>query len=268
MPILARLTTLSAIGLLIVGISLSRQSSAKDTLRQRLVQDAYSEHLARVQDVLPKHSGLPPLLDVSKSNTAEGSGERAWEDRFKGVMGFGTEIADRGVESPSRATSISLATTEGGTRIYALPAQSCGAVVTAEPVASEARIAQNRLFVYSRFSLQVSRVLKANRKLGIRQGQRIVATQFGGSVRFPSGHMETFLLAKDGFLELRKQYLLFIWKPAESIQAFMIAQPYQIQGGLVFPVSTIADVSAYDRMPIKDFEAKVRTAIAKNVDSN
>jgi len=263
-----RLVALQAVILLLVGVGLGRRTSAKDALRQRLIQEAYSEHLARLKDVLPKYSGLPPLVDVSESKPDQGDVERAWEERFKGVMGFSTEIVDRGVESPTRATSISLATVEWGTHVYALPARSCGAVIIAEPVASEARVAQNRLFVYSRFSLHISQILKANRKMGIQRGQSIIATQFGGSVRFQSGHMETFLLAKEGFLERHNQYVLFIWKPAESKRAFMIAQPYLVDHGMVYPVSTIADASAYDGMPAESFEAKVRAAIAKNIDTD
>ncbi|HZS57079.1 MAG TPA: hypothetical protein VFA65_21935 [Bryobacteraceae bacterium] len=36
----------------------------------------------------------------------------------------------------------------------------------------------------------------------------------------------------------------------------------------VFPVKTEADVSAYEGMPISKFEAAVKAAIAKNVDTN
>jgi hypothetical protein len=47
----------------------------------------------------------------------------------------------------------------------------------------------------------------------------------------------------------------------------MIAEPYLIQDGLVFPIKTEADVSAYENgMPVQQFEAKVTSAIAKNID--
>jgi hypothetical protein len=38
---------------------------------------------------------------------------------------------------------------------------------------------------------------------------------------------------------------------------------------MTFPVKTLADVSAYEKgMPFKEFEARVKTAIAKNIDRN
>jgi hypothetical protein len=47
----------------------------------------------------------------------------------------------------------------------------------------------------------------------------------------------------------------------------MIAELYLIQDGLVFPINTAADVSAYEKgMPVQQFEAKVKSAIAKNID--
>jgi hypothetical protein len=130
-------------------------------------------------------------------------------------------------------------------------------------------MASNRRFVYSSFSLEVSNVLHAKKKNSIRDGERIFAAQFGGSVRFPSGHVATFLLDGEGFMEVGKQYLLFIWKPVRTDETYVVAEPYLIQDGMTFPVKTLADVSAYEKgMPFKEFEARVKTAIAKNIDRN
>jgi hypothetical protein len=47
----------------------------------------------------------------------------------------------------------------------------------------------------------------------------------------------------------------------------MVAELYLIQDGLVFPINTEADVSAYAKgMPVQQFKAKVEAAIAQNVD--
>jgi hypothetical protein len=114
--------------------------------------------------------------------------------------------------------------------------------------------------------LEISKVFKGKQKNGIQEGQQVVAVALGGRVRFPSGHMTTFILANRGFLDIGKQYLLFIWKPART-KTYMVAELYLIQDGLVFPINTEADVSAYAKgMPVQQFKAKVEAAIAQNVD--
>jgi hypothetical protein len=83
---------------------------------------------------------------------------------------------------------------------------------------------------------------------------------------FPSGHMATFILPGYGFLDIGKQYLLFIWTPPRT-KTYMVANPYPIQNGLVFPLNVVPDVSAYEKgLPVQQFEAKVKSAIAKNID--
>ena len=63
--------------------------------------------------------------------------------------------------------------------------------------------------------------------------------------------------------------MIFAWKPFKSDKAFTYAEAYLIEQGNVFPVSTVADVSAYaNGMPLNNFKAKVKAAIAKNVDVN
>jgi hypothetical protein len=87
-----------------------------------------------------------------------------------------------------------------------------------------------------------------------------IATTFIDTVGGPSA------LPARSFLDIGKQYFLFIWKPSRT-KTYMIAEPYLIQDGLVFPIKTEADVSAYDNgMPVQQFEAKVTSAIAKNID--
>ena len=94
---------------------------------------------------------------------------------------------------------------------YGLPARSAGAVVEATPVGADVRVDSAHSLVYSRFSLQISQVLKGKAKRDIRESPTITGVEYGGSIRFPSGHVETFILANHGFLELDKKYLIFMW---------------------------------------------------------
>lgn len=228
--------------------------------------DAYGLHLEKVRSELPPHSGLPPTVDLSRPGASDHAAGHAWENRFTGSMGV-REHTDPGIQEPAGKGSISMTTSEFG-GAWALPARSCNVIAMATPESASAHMAYNRRLVYSTFRLNIEEILKGRGKHNARVGKRLVAAQLGGTVRFPSGHFETFLLAQEGFLEPRKQYLLFMWKPITSDDTYVIAEPYLIDAGLVFPIKSVADVSAYDGMPLGKFEAKVKSAIAQNIDTN
>jgi len=260
-----RLIVFLAASVVMTRAGLSQQGSHSDVWL-RMLQDAYSAHLSRVLAALPPHSGVPPLLDLT-SKPEENSADRAWEDRFKG-WGFSRGITDPGVPGPSEATSIATTFVESVGRPSALPARSCEAVLIAIPVAANSQIDHTHTLVYSRYSLKISKVLKGKQKHGFVEGGQIRAVQMGGRVLFPSGHMTSFILPREGFLDTGKQYLLFIWTPPGT-ETDMISNSYLIQDGRVFPLELEPDVSAYDNgMSFKEFEARVKFDIAKNIDTN
>jgi hypothetical protein len=153
-------------------------------------------------------------------------------------------------------------------QIYALPAKQSSEIVIARPHSGRVCISHDRRFVYTRFRLQVSQALKHNNH-NPQKDEFIEAVQFGGSVLFPSGHLTTFLLDKEGYVDLGKQYVFFLWKPLPSDETLVIVEAYLIQDGLVFPVSTSAsNAFHYTKIPLQNFEAKVKTAIAKNIDTD
>jgi hypothetical protein len=258
--------TFSILFLLIASLGRSQESSPK-TLSEQVLQDAYSTHLNRVRKILPPHSGLPSLLDLSKSDPNDAAKDRAWESMFKGIMGTRV-IADPGARRPSEATSLLTNFIDTVGHAWPLPVQICDAVVIGSPIATDVRISEDRTYVYSRFSLQVSEVLKRSKKADIQPGSEIAAVQIGGRIRFPSGHMETFILTRHGFLDLGQKYFIFVWRPRTSIDTYVASEAYLIQDGLIFSISAVADASAYEGMPLKDFEVKVRTAIAKNINTD
>ena len=257
-----RLFALCAGSALIAGFALGQERSHGDVW-QRMLQDAYSAHLSRVLAELPPHSGVPPLLDLIHSKQDSSAKDRAWEDKFNG---WGTqEITDLGVPGPSEATSIDTTFIDGVGRPSALPARGSQAVVIATVTSASARIAYTHTFVYSRYCLKITKVFKGKSKNGFRKGGEVVAVQFGGRVLFPSGHMASFIMPGHGFLDIGKQYVVFIWTPPHT-KTYTIANPYLIQKGVVFPLNIEPDVSAYEKgMPIQEFEARIKAAIAKNV---
>ena len=247
---------------LIVSLASGHQGYAND-IWQRMLQDAYSEHWKLVRQSIPKHSDLPPLLDLSKPAPTES--ERSWASEPKWEM-FGT-IKDPGVKGPSQATSIGTEWLDSVGEIYPIQARMSDTIVIATILSASAHISRNQSFVYSLYSLRVSKVLKADKKFRFREGSTITGMCYGGSVLFPSGHLATFLLAHSGFLSMGNQYVLFLFHRFPSSDIYIVAHPYLIQGDAVFPVYQPEIVSKpYQGMPFETFEAKVKAAVAKDVD--
>lgn len=132
------------------------------------IQEAYSRHFAKIQRMLPPHSALPPLLDLTKSKLDEGGKDRAWEKGYNLLTGAGV---DPGMHGPTDATSTGRGFYDYFGRPDALPARSSEAAIIGEPVASEALISHNRETIYSRFSVKVLNVLKGKKKLESRKEQ-------------------------------------------------------------------------------------------------
>ena len=223
---------------------------------------AASLHDKKVRQILPPDSALPPVLDLSNAKLSDGRASKAWEDKFTGATGV-RKISDPGTDGLGGPSSISATTTEYVGQIYALPAKNSDAVVIATPVADRAYLSYNQRLVYSLFALKITEVLKGK---GLNVGQELAGGQLGGSLRFPSGHLETFLVDNCGFLGLGKQYLLFIWKPIRSDETFVISKAYLIENGRLYSITSGADISAVEGKPLEEVKSRVKSAIAKGID--
>ncbi len=259
-----QIAALSLPALVIICSGLGQDYSSGE-FKNWTLQDYYALHIKHLFEELPAHSGLPPILDLSKGNPPEHQKDRPWEWRSRELMGS-TELADRGLTGPAGPTTTNTTIVDGGGS-PALPAESCN-VVVAKPVTADARIAFNHKLVYSHFELEILQVLKGHAKHGLYAGAHISAIQLGGTIRFPSGHEEAFILVHNGFLEIGKQYILFIWKVNRHVESYGIVNPYLIQDDVVFPMRVTEGTGAYAGMALKDFEAKVKHAIAKNIDTD
>jgi hypothetical protein len=222
-------------------------------------------HLARLRQALPPRSALPPLLDLSKANDGSPSAGEEWEDRFTGSMGV-RPIEDPGVASPEQATSISTTITENGGQIYLLPARSCDLVAIAKVIGVTVHLAYNRRFVYSAYDLHLSEALKVPDKRLKRDGAHVLAAQLGGAIRFHSGHVGAFLEAQEGFMDVGKSYLLFLWKPVRSSEMYIVTQAFLLEEDKVFAITYISEESRYSGTPLVQFMSKVKAVVAKNVD--
>jgi hypothetical protein len=270
----AKLLAMPVIGLLAAHIGLGQLG--RQDLSKKQLEDAYAKHDVKIRHILPPYSGPPLLLDLLHMRLEEGMcyPERhvAWESRFDGIMAAATTIADQGFSEPADATATTLVTIDTFGPSYSLPAKGCSDIVIAKPIAGRVCMPQSRRYVYTKFTLDVLKEFRKpadKKKQDPHEKRQVTAAQFGGSIRFPSGYLETFLLDRRGFIEIGKQYVLFMWKPISSDDTLVIAQAYLIENGIVFPVSTNGDAqTVYTNMPFPEFEAKVKNVVARNVDAD
>lgn len=176
------------------------------------------------------------------------------------------KLTDLGITGPVGPTTTMTIIVDGDAAL-ALPAKSCDAVI-AKAMSAEARIAFNHKLVYSHFDLEVLQVLKRDAKQGLYTGVHVSGIQLGGRVRFPSGHEEAFILVHNGFLDIGNEYILFLWKVNRHVESYGIVYAYLIQNDAVFPIRLNDATHVYSGTPLRNFEAKVKHAIAKNIDTN
>lgn len=237
----------------------------EDPFKDSTFQDYYALHTKHLRELLPAHSGLPPILDLSKGTTIGHPKDHAWELRSSELMGS-KQLTDPGLTGPGGPTTTMTIIVDGDSN-FALSAKSYD-VIVAKPTASDVRIAFNNKLVYSHFDLEVLQVLKGQAKQGLYPGAHISSFQLGGMIRFPSGHEEAFIVVHQGFLTIGKKYILFLWKLNPHVESYGIATPYLIENNMVFPIRLDDATLAYSGMPLQTFEAKVKRAIANDIDTN
>src|SRR6185437_14615518 len=269
---LNRLLALSVLGLLGAGLAMSQQAGDRQEITEQAIQDAYAKHDIRVRKSLPSYSGPPLLLDLFQKSLEDGTCDPQqhieWEANFNAIMAS-RKLVDNGVSKLSEVTATTVTFIDTFGPIYSLPAKRYVAVVIAKPVAGSVCIPRSRQYVYTKLTLDILKQYKPAKR-DRQQSQAsapITAVEFGGSVRFPSGYLETLLLSREGFIEIGKEYVLFMWKPVPSDDLLVISQAYLVQDGFVFPVSSNGDAQTYyTKSPFAEFEAQVEAAVAKNVD--
>ncbi len=95
-------------------------------------------------------------------------------------------------------------------------------------------------------------------------GKQIQVAQFGEILRFPSGNQTTCIIISEGFLDVGKQYYLFLWRRSRADDLYIVSEAYLMDDSRISPVILLGSESAYEGMPVKDFEAKLGAAVSKN----
>ena len=141
-------------------------------------------------------------------------------------------------------------------------------IIIGAPNDASAHLAYNRRFVYSLYAVDVLRVPKHKAISDHEVNSVVPVAELGGSIRFLSGHQEFFWEVHDGFTDLNKQYLLFLWKPVHSSDTYMTSEAYLLDGERVFPIMLSSGESRYSNMPADKLIDRVKALIASDKDGS
>ncbi|HXE90094.1 MAG TPA: hypothetical protein VNK82_03925 [Terriglobales bacterium] len=148
--------------------------------------------------------------------------------------------------------------------VPAIPAAQSALIVIASVADSRAFLSADHTSVYSEFTLSVERTVRnCARSAEFSRGDRITAERAGGAVRFPSGRVQSYRIANQGFPKNNRRYVVFL-KANEEGQDFIIITAYELRNGRVKPLDGESQLqfSKYSGTLEEDFLSEVERAAA------
>jgi hypothetical protein len=182
------------------------------------------------------------------------------ESRYKGAYSEIKDPADSNPAGPAKETIYVI--NDYADKIDPLPALRSAAVVIGTVLSSKAYVSKDRTYVYSDFQVRVDEVLKQDPQTNLVVGGRMVASRGGGTIHFPSGHINDYVNHGEGMPAIGSQYLFFLVRPniAEPEYEVIIGGAYELRNGMVHPLDDFNMDS--DNASEPELLSKVRTAIA------
>lgn len=116
----------------------------------------------------------------------------------------------------------------------AIPAKRSDAVIIGEVINGEAHLSEDKISIYSEFTVKNPVVLKNLTPESISAERPVIVSRGGGGVRFPSGKVIYNLLLGNPMPQKGKTYLFFLKYSDES--GFSINTAYELTQGQVFPL--------------------------------
>lgn len=114
----------------------------------------------------------------------------------------------------------------------ALPAEQSDIIVIGQVTAATAHLTDDRMGIYSEFSISVREVFKTADKK-IRAGKVIDVSRPGGVVRFASGKIQKYTIDRQGYPEIGSLYLFFLKHEKDSSE---IVTGYDVSSERVKPL--------------------------------
>jgi len=118
-------------------------------------------------------------------------------------------------------------------RLPALPVAQSDAVVLGDITDRRAILTDDKLGVYSEFSIHLVRIFKDDQAV-LGAGRLIEASRSGGAIQFPSGKIQRYTVARQGYPQQGRLYVLFLKRDEDG--DFSILTGYDLSGAVVSPL--------------------------------
>lgn len=233
--------------------------SSVSTLGSREVSYEIKDKSAQEKQTRADFEGQFPVAEYSPSedNNAQLRSLRAAKNkRYDKTPLVSSDI-------PSEPFSIIARSDHGPLRYGALPIIESNAVVIGQILNAKAYVSNNKLGVYSEFTIHIDEVLKSDRSHKLVQGGEIVIDREGGMVHYPNGNKTLYFVAGKEMPRVNKQYLLFL--AADEISPnHQILTGYELKENRVLPLDGAYQFQIYKGKNVTEFVKTVREAIAKS----
>lgn len=157
----------------------------------------------------------------------------------------------------------------------ALPAAQSDLVVIGEVMNGQAYLSEDKVTVFSGFTIRVNSILKKPESLPLSTGDLLEATRAGGGVQFPSGKIARYGQHGKPLPRTGRQYLFFLRENKDESQDYSILTAYELRDGRIYPLDGINQLgnveppyAAYQKYSGTDeasFLHDVRDAILRNL---
>ena len=118
-------------------------------------------------------------------------------------------------------------------RVPALPVEQSNAVVLGKITDRRAVLMEDKLGIYSEFSIKISEIFKDDLN-GFFIDQVITASRVGGAVRYPSGKIQKYTVSLLNYPQQDKVYVLFLKR--DELGDYSILTGYEVNGSVVQPL--------------------------------
>jgi hypothetical protein len=157
----------------------------------------------------------------------------------------------------------------------AIPAAKSDAIITGEVTQAEAFLSEDKVSIYSEFTVNVKSILKNPASENISIGDSIIVSRGGGGVRFPSGKIIKKLFEGKPMPRVGSKYVLFLKYENEG-NDYPLITAYELNNGKVVPldgldrdgkvIHQLTSHQSYKGLSETDFLNLVQLAISASQD--
>jgi hypothetical protein len=142
----------------------------------------------------------------------------------------------------------------------AIPVSQSDIVLKGTISDSRAYVSANKTNIYSEFDVSVKKLLLVKEKGAARATENISINRVGGSLRFSSGHVQTYMLSGEGCPESGKTYVFFL-KRNDTLKGFLLLTAYEVTDEKVYPVDNIPSQLDYRGKTLIQFLNEINGAL-------